>query len=296
MLKRTLFFTNPTYLSARQNQLVINLPQSNEEKTVPIEDIGFVILEHPQTTITLPAMQQLNENNVAVVMCNQQHLPSAMLLNLDGHHLQGELFRQQVDSTQSLKKQLWQQTIKCKIHNQVSLLKSKSIESGSLAAFAKEVKSDDSSNREGAAARIYWSRLFGTDFTRDRYGNGPNPLLNYGYIILRSAVTRALVGSGLLPTLGIHHKNRYNAYCLADDIMEPYRPYVDDAVYELWQSGCDEMILDKNTKAHLLQVLSCDVTIGEVQRPLMIALSHTTASLARCFAGEEKKIVYPNYN
>jgi len=296
MLKRTLFMTNPAYLSVGQNQLLIKLLSTDKEHSVPIEDIAMVILEHPQITITMPALQQLNSNNVALICCDDKHMPTAMLLNLDGHHLQSELFRKQIDSTQPLKKQLWQQTVVSKITNQAALLQSKGIDSGSLKALAASVKSDDSTMREGTAARAYWPRLFGPDFIRDRYGLPPNNFLNYGYIVLRSAVARALVGSGLLPTLGIHHHNRYNAYCLADDIMEPYRPYVDDAVYDLWQSGNDDMILDKDTKAYLLKVLSCDVSIGKVKRPLLVALSHTTASLARCFTGDEKKISYPVFN
>ncbi len=293
MLKRTLFFTNPSYLSTRQQQLVVQNTETKNEKTVPIEDIALVVLENPQITVTLPTLQQLNAYNVAVICCDDKHMPASMLLNLDGHHLQSELFRQQLDSTQPLKKQLWQQTIQCKIKNQAAMLKAKGKPMGALLSLAASVKSDDTSNREGTAAREYWSLLFGNGFIRDRYGDAPNPFLNYGYIILRAAVTRALVGSGLLPTLGIHHKNRYNAYCLADDIMEPYRPYVDDAVYELWESGNKDMILDKETKAYLLNVLTCDVKIGKVKRPLLVALSHTTASLARCFSGEEKKIAYP---
>lgn len=292
MLKRTLVFTNPAYLSTKQNQLLISLQPSGQEHTVPIEDIAVVILENQQITITLPALQQLNSNNVAVICCNQKHMPESMLLNLDGHHLQSEVFRQQLDSTQPLKKQLWQQTIQSKIKNQAALLTLKGKPTGNLNALAASVKSDDASNREGTAAREYWSLLMGSSFTRDRYGDNPNPLLNYGYIVLRAAVTRALVGSGMLPTLGIHHHNRYNAYCLSDDIMEPYRPYIDSVVYDIWQTDPD-CELDKTTKAHILQALSCDVNIGEVTRPLMVALSMTTASLARCFGGEDKKIVYP---
>ena len=294
MLKRSLFFTNPAYLSIHQKQLVVK--QNEQERTVPIEDIGLVVLENPQITVTVPTLQKLNENNVAVIVCNEKHMPASMLLNLDGHHLQGEIFRQQLDSTMPLKKQLWQQTIQSKIKNQEAMLRSKGKPVGALPSLASSVKSDDATNREGTAAREYWSLLFGSNFTRDRFGDAPNPFLNYGYIVLRAAVTRALVGSGLLPTLGIHHKNRYNAYCLADDIMEPYRPYVDDAVYDLWDSGNDDMILDKETKAYLLNVLTCDVKIGKTKRPLMVALSQTTASLARCFGGEAKKLVYPVFS
>ncbi|TAJ10690.1 type II CRISPR-associated endonuclease Cas1 [Marinilabiliaceae bacterium JC017] len=175
------------------------------------------------------------------------------------------------------------------------MLKGLNKPTGSLASLAAEVKSDDASNREAVAAREYWNRLFNHGFIRDRFGVPPNQFLNYGYIVLRAAVARALTGSGLLPTLGIHHRNRYNAYCLADDIMEPYRPYVDQAVHQLWESGNDELILAKETKAYLLNVLTCDVCIGVVKRPLMVALSHTTASLARCYSGEEKKVLYPEF-
>lgn len=294
MLKRTLFFANPAYISTRQEQLVVK-PFQAEERTVPIEDIGFVVLEHPQITLTMPALQKLNSNNVAVVLCNDKHHPDAMLLNLDGHHLQGELFGQQISASVPLKKQLWKQTVEAKIRNQAALLKKLDMPVGNLMALAAGVKSNDSTNREGAAAREYWKRLMGLGFIRDRYGDPPNPMLNYGYTILRAAVARALVGSGLLPTLGIHHHNRYNSYCLADDIMEPYRPYVDEVVYQLWQTHDADLILDQPTKSYLLNLLSCDVSIDGVKRPLMVALSMTTASLSRCYAGEEKKIAYPAF-
>ena len=207
MLKRTLVFTNPAYLSTKQNQLLISLQPSGQEHTVPIEDIAVVILENQQITITLPALQQLNSNNVAVICCNQKHMPESMLLNLDGHHLQSEVFRQQLDSTQPLKKQLWQQTIQSKIKNQAALLTLKGKPTGNLNALAASVKSDDASNREGTAAREYWSLLMGSSFTRDRYGDNPNPLLNYGYIVLRAAVTRALVG--VITSYSIHYTKLY---------------------------------------------------------------------------------------
>lgn len=293
MLKRTLFFTNPAYISTRNAQLLVQNKEDQTERSVPIEDIGFVVLENPQITITMPALQKLNANNVAVVCCDEKHHPSAMLLNLDSHHLQGELFRQQIDATVPLKKQLWKQTIEQKIKNQAAVLKSLNKQSGALLSYANSVQSGDSSNREGTAAREYWKRLFGNDFIRDRFGDAPNPFLNYGYIVLRAAVARALVGSGLLPTLGIHHHNRYNAFCLADDMMEPYRAYVDKAVFDLWESGVEDLILSKDVKAYLLNVLTCDVQISNLQRPLIVALSITTASLARCFSGEAKKLELP---
>lgn len=159
----------------------------------------------------------------------------------------------------------------------------------------KSVKSGDSDNREGFAARLYWLELFGSNFIRDRDGDPPNPFLNYGYILLRSAVARALAGSGLLATLGIHHRNRYNAFCLADDIMEPYRPYVDEIVFSMHNRWPDVYSLEKIHKAELLKLMTIDVNIGQNKRPLMIALSQTTSSLARCFSGEIRKIVFPAF-
>ena len=262
-------------------------------KTAPIEDIGFIVLEHPQISVTMKLMEQLTEHNVTVVFCDSKHMPSSMLLPLDAHHIQNELFRAQIDASEPLKKNLWKQTIESKIKNQARLLEKKGFNGQSLKNLAKSVKSDDSDNREGFAARLYWNTLFGKGFIRDRYGEPPNMYLNYGYILLRSAVARALAGSGLLATLGIHHRNRYNAFCLADDIMEPYRPWVDEIVIEFEEKWPGQMMLEKEQKAGLLQLMSADVKIGENRRPLMVALSQTTASLARCFNGETRKITYP---
>lgn len=265
-------------------------------KTAPIEDIGFIVLEHPQISVTMKLMEQLNENNVAVVFCDSKHMPSSMLLPLDAHHIQNELFRAQISASEPLKKNLWKQTIEAKIKNQARLLEKQGIKGQQLKNLAKNVKSGDSDNREGFAARLYWNTLFGKEFIRDRYGEPPNMYLNYGYILLRSAVARALAGSGLLATLGIHHRNRYNAFCLADDIMEPYRPWVDEIVIELEGKWPGQLMLEKEQKAELLQLMSADVKIGENRRPLMVALSQTTASLARCFSGETRKITYPVFN
>jgi CRISP-associated protein Cas1 len=293
MLKRTLYFTNPFRLSLKNNQLVAEERETGEVRTVPVEDIGFVVLESMQISISLPLVEALVSNNVAVVFCDSKHMPQSLLLNLDGHNTQTEIFRNQINASQPLKKNLWKQTVEAKIKNQAKLLKLLDRKSFDVLNYAKDVKSGDLENREGAAARIYWSRLFGEYFLRDRYGEHPNSLLNYGYIILRAAVARSLVGSGLLPTLGIHHRNKYNAYCLADDIMEPYRPYVDRMVFRMYKQNPDTMILEKEQKAELLTVLTEDVYIEKLRRPLMVALSITTASLAKCFAGEIKNLKYP---
>lgn len=299
MIKRTLCFSHPAYLSLRNGQLVVKLePQDNEpekQATIPIEDIGFVVLDHRQITITQGVMAALLDNNAAVVTCDNSHMPVGLMLPLEGHTVQQERFRDQLGSSLPLRKQLWQQTVQQKILNQAALLKElHGIETGNMRQWAKEVLSGDSTNLEGRAAAFYWSKMFPTipDFTRSREGAYPNALLNYGYAILRAVIARALVGSGMLPTLGIHHHNRYNAYCLADDIMEPYRPYVDRLVVETMAVCCDVEVTSA-IKRCLLTVPTLEVCINKQRSPLMVAASQTTASLARCFSGESRRVAYP---
>lgn len=300
MIKRTLCFSNPAYLSLRNAQLVIRIEKQSDsperQTTVPIEDIGIVVLDHQQITITHGAMAALLDNNAAVVTCDKRHLPVGLLLPLEGHSVQSERFRDQINASLPLRKQLWQQTVQQKILNQAALLRElHNVETGNMLHWAADVRSGDSTNLEGRAAAYYWKKMFPDidDFTRERYGDEPNALLNYGYAILRATVARALVSSGLLPTLGIHHHNRYNAYCLADDIMEPYRPYVDRLVVHTMQLYPDISEVTTNIKRNLLTIPTLDVVIGGQRSPLMVAVSQTTASLARCFAGEARKITYP---
>lgn len=300
MIKRTLFFGNPAYLSTRNEQLVVKQtnPQTQEEvvKTVPIEDIGVLVLEDRQITITNGAMDALLQNNCAVITCDEKHMPAGLLLPLEGHTVQSERFRWQIEASLPLKKQLWQQTVQAKIRNQASVLKRMSgAEVRGMMAWANDVKSGDSENLEGRAAAYYWRRLFPEmeNFTRDREGDAPNNLLNYGYAIVRAVVARALVASGLLPTLGIHHHNRYNAYCLADDVMEPYRPYVDELVIQILRSGVNCGVLTTDLKRQLLGLPVKEVSIDGHRSPLMVAVTQTTASLAKCYSGELRKVVYP---
>lgn len=292
MLKRALFFSTPFCLSLKDNQMVINTKQMPDIKqTVPIEDIGFVVLEHQQTSITLPLLNALSDNNVAVIICGENRMPNAMLMNLDSNNTQGESFRAQIEASEPLKKGLWKQTIEMKIRNQAALLNKLGKDGDILKPYYSNVKSGDADNREGIAAKIYWHELFGDDFVRHREGVEPNNLLNYGYTLLRAAVARALMGSGLLPALGIFHRNRYNAFPLADDIMEPYRPYVDEIVYHMYINGITE--LDKDAKGQLLHILFADTVFSKVTRPLEVGLTMTSASLAKCYMGTSKKIVYP---
>lgn len=300
MIKRTLCFSNPAYLSLRNAQLVIRIEKQDDsperQTTVPIEDIGIVVLDHQQITITHGAMAALLDNNAAVVTCDKRHLPVGLMLPLEGHTVQSERFRDQINASLPLRKQLWQQTVQQKILNQAALLRElHNAETGNMFHWAADVRSGDSTNLEGRAAAYYWKKMFPDldDFTRERYGDEPNAFLNYGYAILRATVARALVSSGLLPTLGIHHHNRYNAYCLADDIMEPYRPYVDRLVVQTMQLYPDISEITTDIKRNLLTIPTLDVVIGGQRSPLMVAVSQTTASLARCFAGEARKITYP---
>lgn len=308
MIKKTLYFGNPVYLSLRNNQLVIkipevernaSLPESFKEKSIvirPIEDIGLVVLDHKQITITTGVLDALLENNSSVVTCDSKSMPVGLLLPLSGNTVQNERFRKQLDASLPLKKQLWQQTVKVKISNQAAVLKSCLKEkSNCMYIWADEVRSGDPDNLEARAAAYYWKNLFAhvEGFTRDREGVFPNNLLNYGYAILRAVIARALVSTGLLPTLGIHHHNRYNAYCLADDIMEPYRPYVDELVFQLVKKYKNECELTKEVKGALLSIPTIEVIIGGKRSPLMVAASQTSASLYKCFCGELRRIVYP---
>jgi CRISPR-associated protein Cas1 len=295
MIKRTLYFGNPAYLSTQLDQLVVFLPEKEEKKTVPIEDIGVVILDHQQITISQALIAKLLNQNVALITCDQTHHPSGLLLTLDGHTLQSQKFQEQIQASKPLLKQLWQQTIECKIENQTALLEKQSIEVGNMKRWVQEVKSGDTTNREARAAVYYWNKVFiqFPEFTRDRFGLPPNNLLNYGYAILRAIVARSLVGSGLLPTLGIHHRNQYNAYCLADDIMEPYRPFVDQLVVKIIDENGNFLDMGTNIKTQLLQIPTLDVEIDRQKSPLMVAVQRTSASLSKCFAGEIRKILYP---
>lgn len=320
MIKRTLFFGNPAYLSTKNEQLVVTYPDKEQEtKTAAIEDIGVIVLENQQITITNGLLEKLTNNNVALINCDQQHLPIGLLMPLNGHTEQTERFKNQINASVPLKKNLWQQTISSKITNQAGLLKEKGIPCRKMEIWAKEVTSGDSLNHESRAAVFYWQSLspilaglspaflrvaeaeteYITQtkplFTRGQHGEAPNNLLNYGYAILRAITARAIVSSGMLPTLGIFHRNKYNAYCLADDIMEPYRPYVDLIVCNIMETGIDVEKLTVEIKKQLLNITTMDVYIDGKTSPLMVAMSRTTHSLHECFEGSSRKILYPVY-
>ena len=310
MIKRTLYFGNPAYLSLNNKQLVIRLPEVEKAdnvseiikeksvRTIPIEDVGVVMLDHKQITITQALLEALMQNNVAVITTDSSHMPIGLFMPLSANITQNERFRNQLYSSTPLRKQLWQQTIQCKIHNQAAVLKATTkVPVKNMLSWANDVKSGDCENMEARAAVYYWRNLFSPqvpDFVRGREEMPPNNLLNYGYAILRAIVARSLVASGMLPILGIHHRNRANAYCLADDIMEPYRPYVDRIVVDIVNSGDDYTTLTTPLKVKFLSLPTLDVTIDGTRRPLMLAVAQTTATLYKCFEGTLRKISYPS--
>jgi len=297
MIKRTLFFSNPAYLSTRNEQLVVSFPDSEKQDvTVPIEDLGYVVLEHPQITITNGLLMQLVQHKTAVITCDKQHLPTGFFQPLAGHSEQTERMRYQLNASVPLKKQLWQQTVVAKIDNQANHFLARGKNALRLKRYARSVSSGDLGNQEALAAAFYFQNLFAiAGFSRNRKAMAPNNLLNYGYAILRAITARALVSSGLLPSVGIFHRNKYNAYCLADDVMEPYRPYVDAVVYDIVESGCNIEALNTSIKKDLLLIPAMDVVIDGKRSPLMNAMSRTTASLYECFEGGRRKLLYPEF-
>lgn len=296
MIKNILSFSNPYHLSVKWQQLVITSKEKGGKEIMrSIEDIGYVFLDHPQITYTHAVLQLLAENNVAIVICDTKHHPSSMMMHLDTHYIQAERFRTQIAATEPLRKQLWQQTVKTKIRNQAIVLAKAGVASAAsvLNNLANKVLSGDPTNCEAQAARIYWKALFGPDFERFREGPPPNPSLNYSYAITRAAIARALIGSGLLPTLGIHHRNKYNAFALADDIIEPYRPFTDWLVFKQVNQIADYHVLTPERKAEYMDLLNSDCIIKDQTSPIQIAMETTTASLAKCFEGTLRKIEYP---
>ena len=290
MLKRTLLLENKASITTKNLQLVIKTEA--RESTIPIEDIGYIVLDNAEIYMSLPAMNLLIENNAAVIVCNANHLPNGMFMNLNSHHIQQEIFKNQIEASVPLKKQLWQQTVIEKITNQGILLEKITEKKNNFDFLASKVLSGDTSNMEGVAANFYWKTFFDFSFKRERFGDYPNNFLNYGYALLRAATARALSGSGLLNTLGIHHKSKYNAFALADDIMEPFRPIVDEKVFEIMQQY-NEQELNTKIKSELLQLLTRTVFFKDEKSPLMVGLQKTAASLQQCYTGERKKINYP---
>ena len=295
MIKRTIYLGNPCHLRKKDEQMLVEYPGEEENKSVPIEDIGIVVLDNQQITLSHALIMALMENSAAVLSCNYQHLPEGLLLPMSGHHAFTEKVKIQMEASEPLKKNLWQQTVSAKISNQAAVLKKLDIAYDNMLYWASQVRSGDPDNYEARAAAYYWNTIFTNSegFKRHRYGEPPNNLLNYGYAILRGVIARSLIGSGMMTFAGIHHRNKYNPYCLADDIMEPYRPYVDQIVLDIIEQEEEIEALTPAIKKKLLAIPAMDISIDGQNSPLMIGAQRTTASLMRCFEGGQRKILYP---
>ncbi|MCT3759267.1 type II CRISPR-associated endonuclease Cas1 [Elizabethkingia anophelis] len=294
MITRSIYIGNPAYLKLKDEQMYILCPETKELKgKVPVEDLGLLMLDHFQITISHQLIQKMMGNNVVVVSCDGHHLPHGMMLPLYGHTEHSDRVKDQLEASEPLKKQLWKQTVECKIENQKEVLKRLGNYYEPMTDYQNNVKSGDITNMEGIAAQHYWKYLIGTGFLRERFGDSPNQFFNFGYSVLRSMVARAIVETGLLPVMGIFHKNKYNPYCLADDLMEPYRPFVDLLVMQWLKVNPEAEELTKEFKAYLLQIATKDVKIDGKTRPLLVALKMTSSSLYKCYTGEKRLIAYP---
>lgn len=295
MIKRTIHIGNPAYLKVENAQLVIDSvgEKNTSPHYLPIEDIGLLILENRQITITHGLLAALMANNTAVVSCDGNQMPTGLMLPLEGHTEMQEKTRFQLSCTEPLRKNLWQQIISAKISNQAAHLKELNRPNPKVERLMSQVKSGDPDNLEAQASAYYWRSLFGENWLRS-YPEGayPNNLLNYGYAILRAITARAIVGAGLLPFQGIFHKNKYNAYCLADDLMEPYRPLVDKIVFQMAETG-EGNPLDKEAKSKLLKIPVMDIDLAGEKSPCLVAVQRSAASLAKCYMGISRKLLLP---
>ena len=292
MIKRIIVISQSAIIKTHLQQL--NIKTAEKDDAVPIEDIGVLLLESYDITITSGALNALTENKCVIIICNLKHHPSGLLLPIAGNVLHTKILSRQINSSEPFKKFHWRQIVKSKITNQALSLKTVNSDYKPLLYFAKKVVSGDKVNLEGRAAAFYWSNFFPKDqnFKRDVTEEGLNSLLNYGYSIIRAAFARAIVSSGLHPAIGLHHKNQYNPFCLADDLMEPFRPFVDLRVHKLF-TDTNDCLLTPTTKKYLISVLFDDSIFGKERKPVQLAITQCTQNLVKCLNKESKKIIFP---
>ena len=311
MIKRTIDISSgPARLRVENEQLVV-AREGLEDARVPCEDLGILLIDQRETVYTHSVLTRLMQNGACVVLCDEKHLPCGLVLPVEGNELVTQRLRKQIEVSRPLEKRLWRDIVKAKVLAQAGALEAMSnretvtnMPSGApaplgmapvrkLRNLAGEVLSGDPTNVEGQAARIYWEALLGEEFKRAREGAWPNAILNYGYAVVRASVARAIVGAGLHPSFGLHHHNRGNAFCLADDLVEPLRPLVDAAVVGLLKAG--ETEITPANKRVMLGLLVWEVEVGEAKGPLMVQLHRVAASLWGCYAGEREEMELPRY-
>jgi CRISPR-associated protein Cas1 len=283
----------PARLSVRNSCLVIERG-AEPEVTSPLGEVAVLLLAHPQLLLTQPVLARLASAGGMVIVCDDKHMPAAMLLPLEAHFTQGERFAQQTRISDPTRKRLWQSIVKAKVHAQARVLMELRGDDAGLDELAGNVRSGDPDNLEARASRRYWPALFrDPTFRRRRFGGNQNTLLNYGYAVLRAIVARAVCASGLHPSLGLYHHNRYDAFRLADDLMEPYRPIVDRAVAFYCEAYGPAAELDKRAKATLIGALLQRFDVEGEKRTLFDIVQRSAASLAAVFAGQRRTLVLP---
>ena len=295
MIRKTVEFSTPgTRLSVAHCQLVIERPDL-PKATLPIEDLGVVIVDDVRATYTQSVFLSLLEAGAVVLVTGRDHLPAGMMLPLNAHHFQTERHRAQIKTGVPVQKRAWQAIVQSKIRQQATVLYHFTGDHAGLVPMARRVRSGDPDNLEAQAAQRYWPRLFGKTFRRNRETKGVNSLLNYGYAVVRAAMARAVVATGLIPSLGVHHRHRGNPFCLADDLLEPYRPYVDWRVRLMANNGSESMpeLSDRESRAALLALLNETICIGGQREPLLIALHTSAASLCRALTGGDRILALP---
>jgi CRISPR-associated protein Cas1 len=293
MIKRIVEVANPSYLHLKHKQLLIDQDHETVAQ-IPIEDIGALILEHSAISLTQPLIIECQKNNVAIIFCDEKHLPYSTILPIaEGNNLHNKILKQQINISEPTRKNLWKQIIAQKINNQANTLQQFNKPFTRLTKLASEVKSGDSANCEGLAAQYYWKALFGKGFTRDQNADGINAVLNYGYSIIRAMIARSIVTAGLHPTIGLFHHNQYNALCLADDLMEPLRPWVDCIAYKLYQQD-KNIKISKEIKIPFLSLVSQNVKLNKKQMPMMVSMHYLMADLKRNFTKDTLKLTYPS--
>lgn len=294
MNKRIIYIGSPSSISIKNNQLIVLNTATKVTNSVPVADISVIELDNLQTVITSYTLSFLMKNSIALIISDEAHHPKGLMLSLDDHILQTKRIRYQLEAKQTLKRQLWKQIIYSKVLNQQKLLEKNGIKTEFIKRKLQKIQSGDRGNIEGVVSAFYWKNIFGDKkFLRDRDGDYPNNMLNYGYSIIRAIVARTLVANGLCLSIGLHHRNQYNAFCLADDIIEPYRPFVDSKVLSLYEKYKYELILNKEMKRDLLQVAVQKVQLNKEEKPLSNAIHQTCSSLVKCLAQTHKKILFP---
>lgn len=293
MLKRTLLIESPAHLNVENDLLKVTNKVSQKSEMFVFDDLGFIVIENYQSTATAQFLEKSAKNNVVVIFCDKKHVPISYSIPLYFNKTQTQTLNNQIIVSQDIKNNLWKQLIKGKVSNQAALLVSLNKEYLQVKRLSEKITIENVNSTESTSSRFYWKSIFDIEkFSRNAEGAPPNQLLNYGYSILRGATARALIGSGLLPQIAIHHHNKYDSLPLADDVMEPYRPFIDEVVANIVKED-DYHLLHRRNKEKLLRVLACDCKIGNVKRPLMIALTYTTASIANVINKKSNRIALP---